>query len=228
MSKHIVSSETDAERSIPGSTHMDQPTNSSDRKPDSQPPEGIAGHRMGLTRDGIQHDRQEADEDGLEDDLEESEDEDDEADEMSDLDDEEDDGESLEEMLEVDQGCGGGRRVDHLEDKDEEAEEDDRDASYYEMLIGELIDDEEEFYERIAEEEEEEEDYYDEEVFFTPEEYEAQAPARRPTVLQMPTILSGFFEKLVVQPVTSHPLTEPWNKLYSSNNRLGVPEVTDS
>jgi hypothetical protein len=191
---------------------MEQPTNPSDRKPDSQPPDGIAGHRMGLTRGGIQHDQQEADEDDLEDDLDDSEDEDDEGDDLSDVDDEEDDGESLAEMLEDDHGCGGGRRVNHLEDKDEEPEKDDRDGSYYEMLIGELIDDEEEFYERIAEEEEDE-DCDDEEIFFTPEEYQAQAPARRPTVLQMPSTLSGFFENSVVQPFTSHPPTEPWDKL---------------
>ena len=189
---------------------MDQPTSPSERKPDSQPPDGIAGHRLGLSRDGIQHDQQEVEENGLEDDLDESEDEDD---DLSDLDDEEDDGESLAEMLEDDHGCGGGRRVDHLEDKDEEPEEDDRDASYYEMLIGELIDDEEEFYQRIVEEEEEDDDYGDEEIFFTPEEYEVQAPAQRPAVLQMPTTLSGFFENCVVQPFASHPPTEPWNKL---------------
>ncbi len=190
---------------------MDQPTNPLERNPDNQPPDGIAGHSMDLARDGIQRDRQEEDESDLEDDPDESEDENEEADELSDLDEEDDDEESLAEM-EDDHGCGGGRRVDHLEDKDEEPEEDDRDASYYEMVIGELIDDEEEFYERIADEEEDEDDG-DEEEFFTPEEYEAQAPAQQPAVLQMPTTLSGFFENCVVQPFTSHPPTEPWNKL---------------
>src|SRR5262245_46222919 len=70
-------------------------------------------------------------------------------------------------------GWRGGRRIEYLEAKDGEREEDDRDASYYEHLIGEFFDYEED--ENLFDEEEEYEEYEEEEILFTLDEYDDEA-----------------------------------------------------
>lgn len=121
---------------------------------------------------------------------------------------------------EEDHGCGGGRRVDYLEEKDDEPEEDDRDAGYYEELMG-GPDDEDEDGQPFDEDEE----YEEEEVLFSLDDYEEEpAPARTPSpavptrprpqkavpYLRLPPTLSAFFTRFVVEPFREHPPTPGW------------------
>jgi hypothetical protein len=124
------------------------------------------------------------------------------------------DEESLEDMLEDDHGCGGGRRVDYRDEKDDEPEEDDRGPGDYEASIADLSHQEETNRERLEEwqaEEDEEED----ELFLASDDFNELAASERPPVLPMPDTIRHFFEQFVAQPVTCHPATPEWQEHFS-------------
>jgi hypothetical protein len=127
----------------------------------------------------------------------------------------------LDEEDENDHGCGGGRRVDFLEEKEDEPEEDDRDPSYYEGLMGGPDEDEDDYEEPFDEEGE----YEEEEVLFSLYDYEPE-PARGRTpspavptqpgsrravpYLRLPPTILAFFTRFVIEPFKSHPPTQGW------------------